>query len=464
MFSCLLTHKLLARANLALLLAQKGCGGSSLSPPPHASSGLLAFLKRKYKELEVHRDRTLDRLEAMNKTERQHIFSDSHETEGLNEEGNSQRRDNGGFMSFLKGAQRTSESPLPCPRSVLLVSCSSSRALKKIRDSTADCFILDLEDSVTPSMKREIRDRVRDFVQEIERERLDGVCAGKRLVVRISSPEFDTAAAMLDLELAGLLGTSIEGVAVPKVTTKTYDLIQSYVHPDHKIWAFFEHPISVLQAPAICLSGKYSFAVIGCNTLSAELHLPSKIVSGRSSVSAIPLDSFEGWQASPLLHATHQVLFSARAANMFVIDGVYNDPTDKMGFKQDLSRCQALGFDGKCVIHSDQIAPTHESFTPNCDEVEWAIHIREEIARASGGISALDGTAIEGLHARRADRVLQLYRMAAKEKRDSEVAASTGAGVSSQPKEELKSATNGCTDAPGKKSRRGKPTDDGRFS
>ncbi|CCW65984.1 unnamed protein product [Phytomonas sp. Hart1] len=332
--------------------------------------------------------------------------------------------------------------------------------------------MLDLASGLGSSLKREARDRLHDWVREMEKAKESGGCADKRLIVRMNSPEFDPAAAMLDLEMVGILGGGIEGVAIPKVTTRTYDLIHNYVHPDHKLWAVFELPLSLLQAPTICLSGKYACAVIGYDGLAAGLRLPSRMVGNAGRVGPGASDCPEGRQAghflgqsSPLMLAANHVLWSARAANMSVIDGVFHDPTDTRGFRQDLQRCQALGLDGKCVIHPDQIAPTHQSFIPNPAEVAWAVQVKAEVERSADDANPLEEMLSEGLHARRADRVLELHKMAEGERQEGEAAASPAAEPSSTSffREDLDSSTSDNFNTIRRKSRRGKPAGHGSF-
>lgn len=66
----------------------------------------------------------------------------------------------------------------------------------------------------------------------------------------------------------------------------------------------------------------------------------------------------------PLYFSTLAVLFAARANHMYVLDGVYNDPTSASGFKRSLRVCKALGCNGKTLIHPSQIALTNAMYVP----------------------------------------------------------------------------------------------------
>lgn len=66
----------------------------------------------------------------------------------------------------------------------------------------------------------------------------------------------------------------------------------------------------------------------------------------------------------PLYYSTLAVLFASRANHMYVLDGVYNDPTSASGFMRSLRICKALGCNGKTLIHPSQIAPTNAIYLP----------------------------------------------------------------------------------------------------
>jgi citrate lyase subunit beta / citryl-CoA lyase len=409
----------------------------------------LTKLKDLYHEFQLSQDRKLDKLAAEEA-----------------EEGRDDGRDL--LSSSSSTARKSARLPLPrnspliacnpnlCPRSVLFVPGSKPHAMWKIPSLSADAFILDLEDSVGVNSKRQARENIRDFVEGLRKTRrlhrdeqvsdtVNAIVQGyptttevpsagegeggaapadtdrcdlyPRLVVRINSPDFDLATAMLDLELVGLLGPAIEGIAIPKTTPYTYSLIKDYIHPDHQLWAFFESPKSVIQAPAICKQQVYQYAVMGYNDLSMELQLPmSSAPSSLADTSDAVKEALHITAHLPLWQCTSQVLQAARAYNMFVLDAVFNDPTDKAGFRRSLQECKALGLNGKTLIHPSQIEPTNAIYTPSEVEVTWAMRIIEAVRKAQGGVATVDGKMVEELHKRQADRVLVLHRSAVTEK------------------------------------------------
>lgn len=362
-------------------------------------------------------------------------------------------------MTAFHNPRRSQPGPAPtldrdeaCPRSALFIPASKPRALQKIYTLHADCYILDLEDSVGLSAKREARENLGQFVKEMVEKAVEATDSGeageaaarKHLVVRINSPDADLMSAVLDLELVGQLGTAIHGVVIPKVTPASYGIIEDYVHPyRHCLWAQFETPQSIVDAHIICQSKRFTYAVMGYNDLANELQLPASSTIGnihsnaamRVTAAAPGSTDVPSWlRRLPLYHCATQIILAARAAGMHVLDGVYNDPTDTAGFLEDLQACRALGFNGKTLIHPSQIAPTHEAYCPTEAEVQWATRIQQAVAHAGGGVAICDGKMVEMLHVRQAARVLALHSATALE---AEAAAHAAASLEKEPKSTL---------------------------
>ncbi|CAC9491996.1 conserved hypothetical protein [Leishmania infantum JPCM5] len=419
------------------------CGSANRS----AEKGFVGWLRQLYLDFQIYRDRQLDAVaaEEAQAAVEQRFYGDSDGASLSAAAAAATATTHGGQAGDTQARGRRSplisRNPTLCPRSVLFVPGSKPRALAKIPTLPADCFILDLEDSVGAASKRRARENIQAFVEDLQREQrtqraaqATAAAAGSgevaaeagdaypRLIVRINSPDYDPATAILDLQLVGLLGPAIEGIALPKTTVRTHQLIKDYVYPYHQLWAFFESPLSVIQAPLICKQQVYQYAVMGYNDLSAELQLPMVTPStlpgttDGNSVSEAGKESLHTAMRLPLWQSTVQVLLAARAHHMFVIDAVFNDPTDKAGFRRSLQECRLLGLDGKTLIHPVQIEPTNAAYTPAEEEVAWAQRIVEAVARSGGDVTTVDGTMAEDLHQRQARHVLALHRSAELEK------------------------------------------------
>ncbi len=75
------------------------------------------------------------------------------------------------------------------------------------------------------------------------------------------------------------------------------------------------------------------------------------------------------WPMIPWLMDT---LAAARVYGIDVLDGVYNNIGDAEGFAKECEQGRDMGFDGKTLIHPNQIEPCNKAFTPSDEEVAQA--------------------------------------------------------------------------------------------
>jgi citrate lyase subunit beta/citryl-CoA lyase len=71
----------------------------------------------------------------------------------------------------------------------------------------------------------------------------------------------------------------------------------------------------------------------------------------------------------------------------------------------------AFGFDGKTLIHPDQIEAANAAFAPTAAELAWAravVAAFADPANADKGAIRLDGAMVERLHLEEAERLLSL--------------------------------------------------------
>jgi len=67
-----------------------------------------------------------------------------------------------------------------------------------------------------------------------------------------------------------------------------------------------------------------------------------------------------------------RILIAARARDLQAIDGPYLQVRNVKAFREVARRSAALGFDGKWVLHPDQIAAANEIFSPSQDDYDHA--------------------------------------------------------------------------------------------
>src|SRR5436190_15798793 len=223
-------------------------------------------------------------------------------------------------------------------RSVLYMPGSNARAIEKARSLPVDAIILDLEDSVAPEGKPGARAQVSDAVAA-------RIFGPREVVVRING--LDTQWWLDDLN--AVAKAKPDAVLVPKVSRPGHleDVAERLVDisADQKIrvWAMMETPLAMLNARDIAAAAadvetRLSAFVMGTNDLAKETR--AKIAPGRAA----------------MLPWLMNCVAAARAFGLDILDGVYNNLADAEGFARECAQAWDMGFDGKTLIHPNQIA------------------------------------------------------------------------------------------------------------
>ena len=278
-------------------------------------------------------------------------------------------------------------------RSLLYMPGSNARAIEKARTLPADGVILDLEDSVAPDAKPDARTQVAAVVKA-------GGFGHREVFIRTNS--FDTPWFTDDLTAAAQAAP--DGIVVPKISQpgQLEQIGQRLLdmHADHKtrIWAMIESPLAVLNVQSIAACARDSETrldgfVMGTNDIAKDTR--ARLVPGR-------------W---PMIGWLMNCIAAARIYGIDVLDGVYNNIGDADGFAKECEQARDMGFDGKTLIHPNQIGPCNAAFTPSEDEVAQA---RKMIAafdlpeNKDKGVVQIDGRMVERLHAEMARRTVAI--------------------------------------------------------
>jgi citrate lyase beta subunit len=125
-----------------------------------------------------------------------------------------------------------------------------------------------------------------------------------------------------------------------------------------------------------------------------------------------------GWRRNALRHsflsyraAQVGIAQAAREAGKPILDGVYNDIKNADGFRSECEQGAQMGFDGKTLIHPDQVVIANDVWAPSEAEIEHARRVIDAFddGLASGkGVVQLDGRMIENLHVDNARRTLAI--------------------------------------------------------
>jgi citrate lyase subunit beta/citryl-CoA lyase len=278
-------------------------------------------------------------------------------------------------------------------RSVLYMPGSNARALEKARTLPADGVILDLEDAVAPDAKVAARGQVVAAVKT-------GGFGAREVFVRVNGIETPWHAD----DLAAAAHAAPDAILIPKISSsEQLEMIGRRMldmGTDHRtrVWAMIETPFAILNIRDIAEAAKDSETrlagfVLGTNDLAKETG--AHFVAGRA----------------PMLAWLSTCVLAARAYGIAVLDGVYNDLGNVEGFRQECEQGRDLGFDGKTLIHPNQIGPCNEVFSPSSEVVAQARKIIAAFDLPENrhkGVVSLDGRMVERMHADIARRTVAI--------------------------------------------------------
>lgn len=274
-------------------------------------------------------------------------------------------------------------------RSALYLPASNAKAIAKARTLPADIVILDLEDAVAPDMKEDARAAAVAAVYE-------GGFGDREVAIRANG--LDTAWGAADL--AAIAGSGADAVLVPKVSSAA-DVARYHAALDGapatmQLWAMIETCGSIAQLDAMAAMAattRLSLWIMGTNDLAKEMR--ARLTPERT----------------PFLPLLSLAVCAARAHGVAILDGVCNEFRDISAFRAEAEQGLLFGFDGKSLIHPDQIAPCNAVFSPSEAELLWAAAVIAAFAlpeNAGKGAIRVEGKMAELLHLDQARRLVAL--------------------------------------------------------
>jgi citrate lyase beta subunit len=284
-------------------------------------------------------------------------------------------------------------------RSIISVPANREKMVNKAFSLDADVIMLDLEDSVPIDEKDGARKRAVATFREQD-------WTGKVRSCRINA--MDTPFAYRDIiDIVEEAGEYIDTIVVPKVNDPAEIKAIDYLLTQIELRMGLQRQIglepSIETATGMLRAGEIAFSsprveslVFGVADYSASVTMLSKGVSGHGEKE----DFYPG-------HRFHfplsRMVMAAKAAGLAAIDAPYGDYKDAEGLRRSCLMSAALGYDGKWVIHPEQIAIVNDVYSPSEEDFQRSVRILEayEQARAAGvGSLALDGKMVDAASVR----------------------------------------------------------------
>ncbi|WIM89888.1 CoA ester lyase [Candidatus Mycobacterium wuenschmannii] len=271
-------------------------------------------------------------------------------------------------------------------RTCLSVPGSSQKMIDKSKGLPADEVFLDLEDAVAADAKAEARGRVAAALAAPG-------WAGQLRGVRVN--DWTTPWTHADIiEVVSAVGAApdarLDVVVLPKVSDVSHvhalDLLLTQLETTHGlpvgeigIDAQIEDAQGLMNINAIAAVPRVHALVLGPADLMASLNTRTLVVGEQP----------EGYtEGDAYHHVLMTILVAARAHGKAAVDGPYLKVRDTEAFRRVAGRSAALGYDGKWVLHPDQIAAGNEIFSPrqaDYDHAELILEAYEWHTSAAGG-------------------------------------------------------------------------------
>jgi citrate lyase subunit beta / citryl-CoA lyase len=294
-------------------------------------------------------------------------------------------------------------------RSCLTVPATSEKMIAKVAGLGADMVLVDLEDAVAPAEKTdETRSRVVAALRVPE-------WAAPTRAVRVNAPSTRWCFRDVVAIVEGA-GATLDSLVVPKVESAGHvhfvDLLLTQLEDDLGLERRIgldlqiESPRGLLAIEEIAAASSRTEALVfGPGDFAASLGVPQLTVGAIDR--AYPGDQWH--------YVLACIVTVARAFGLQAIDGPYAAVRDLEGLREAARRSQMLGFDGKWVIHPDQIPICNEVYTPSPEQVERAELILEAYAASTSdgaGAVLLGGEMIDEASRRMAEQVAARWRVA----------------------------------------------------
>lgn len=255
--------------------------------------------------------------------------------------------------------------------------------LDKAKDLPADQVFMDIEDAVAPLAKPDARKNIVAALNE-------GGYDGKVRSVRVN--DWTTEWTYLDvIEVVSGAGANLDCIMLPKVQgpeqIRALDMLLTQVEKAEGlevgrigIEAQIENAMGLTMVDEIAAaSPRVETIIFGPADFMASINMKSLVVGEQPP----------GYDVGDAYHyILMRILMAARAYDKQAIDGPYLQIKDLDGYTRVAERSAALGFDGKWVLHPDQIAAANEIFSPRQDDYDHAeliLDAYEWYTSAAGG-------------------------------------------------------------------------------
>jgi len=273
-------------------------------------------------------------------------------------------------------------------RSMLYVPGCDRRYLEKAKSLRVDSVILDLGDPILFEAKEQSRENVVEFLSNKD-------YGNREVVVRVN--DLDSPWGKDDIKAIASLKP--DAVLFPNIESKD-DVIEAISALDNagggnvQVMVMIESPLAVLHAEEIAsASDRIACMVLATSDLISQM--AARVTHERTA----------------LLTSLSLVILAARAHGRGVIDGIHSKLNDTNAFEYACRLGRDMGFDGKSLVHPDQLPYANDAYTPKHSEIahaEKVIKGLREANEAGRGTVVVNERLIERHNVKAAEKLLMM--------------------------------------------------------
>ena len=278
-------------------------------------------------------------------------------------------------------------------RSLIFIPCGNMKFIDKINnmDYKPDAVILDLEDSVSDNSKNYARNALSESVSKL---------SSFHVMVRVNSfqsPNFK-------LDIKHVMIDNVDAILIPKVnSSEIITKVSNIVIKLEKERGLNDK--STLLIPMI----ESAQGIVSLNEISKSSDRVFALAFGSGDYA---LDMGLRWTKEAVGHMFPRMLIPviAKANGLHSIDSVFMDLDNIDTFRSDSEISKSLGYNGRMVVHPNQIRVTNETYVNSQDDIVWAkkiLHAYESLDNV--GAIKVDGYLVDKVHYKLAKKIMSEY-------------------------------------------------------
>ena len=265
----------------------------------------------------------------------------------------------------------------PSVKSALFVPGSRPERFDKAIATGADMVIVDFEDAVEESLKRQARENLMVYLT-----------ANPSLLVVVRINGSDHPEHQNDLDFCSRF-PEVSAILLPKAESS--DQVSHAAASGKLVWPLIESAKGLENLPAIASVAGVERLTYGALDLAVDLGLRAQSTAASRMFDQVRY---------------HILVSTARSQLARPLDTVYPNFSDLDGLSKFARDALDMGFGGMLCIHPSQVSIVNNVFEPTAEEIEWARKVIDA-AQGAPGAFRLDGKMIDAPVIAAARRLLQ---------------------------------------------------------